>query len=503
MLKRNIIANFLGKIWPSLLGLLLVPVYLKYLGVEAYGLIGFFVSLQGLMAFLDMGLSTASVREIARDSVTEADKIRQLDLVYTFQSVYWGVAILLASVFFFASRWLAYEWITSDGIPVEVIRLAAIVFGITLALRWPVALYTGVMRGLEKQVLVNLVSSASVTLRNVGATLMIVFVSQSVLAFLLWQLGAALVEVSVMAYLAWRMLPRQEGHKSAFRLSIIKQVGKFSASLTIVSILASIFKQFDRIAITKILSLEFVGYYVAAYTIYELLSYFVAPVADAAFPRFSSLLSQNNKAELVKIYHGSAQTISFFIAPVSAFVVLFSWDILFLWSRSNEIAQNAHTTLSVLALAYSFNAMMHIPLMLQYAAGITFISMAVNIFGFVFLLPLMYFIISHFGLAGAGITWLIFNVLYYLVVPHIMHSQVLPGEKVKWIFKDTLAFMFLAWLLIGGTYLVVNLLGNRLLTFGMVCVAGMVYITICRSLYETIRSLIKLSAFKVSLTARN
>ena len=47
MLKRNLIANYLGQGWTALMGLAFIPLYIKYLGIEAYGLIGIFALLQG------------------------------------------------------------------------------------------------------------------------------------------------------------------------------------------------------------------------------------------------------------------------------------------------------------------------------------------------------------------------------------------------------------------------------------------------------------------------
>jgi O-antigen/teichoic acid export membrane protein len=494
MFKNNVIANFLGKVWPSLLGLILVPIYLHYLGIEAYGLVGFFVALQGLIGFLDMGLSTASVREVARERSLGESVVRLPDLLRTFEVVYWGVAALIGVGFLLSSDWLATEWIVSQSLPTDLIRLAAIIFGVTLALRWPVALYSGVLRGLEKQVLLNVVAAILATLRNVGAALMVVFVSRSILLFLLWQLGAALVEIIVMFLLAWRLLPRQSGRAPAFHFEILKRVGRFGVSLTIISILASIFKQFDRVAITRLLSLEAVGYYVAAYTIYELLSYFVTPVVDAAFPRFSSLLSQGNTESLADMYHNTAQIVSFFVAPATAFVSLFSYDILLIWTRSPEVAQNAHQTLSILALAYGFNAMMHIPVMLQYAAGMTSIAMGVNVLGSLFLLPFMYLVIERFGIAGAGITWLIFNLLYYLIAPHVMHRRILPGHQTKWIFKDTLSFLLLAWALMGGAYVLGLNFGYRILVLLGVLMSFLIYAILCLWNYPVIRSLLPRTA---------
>ncbi|MEN8215666.1 MAG: hypothetical protein ABFS56_04685 [Pseudomonadota bacterium] len=61
-IKLNIIANFAGKAWTVLMSLAFVPLYIKFIGVEAYGLIGFFVTLQAVFGLLDLGLSTTLFR---------------------------------------------------------------------------------------------------------------------------------------------------------------------------------------------------------------------------------------------------------------------------------------------------------------------------------------------------------------------------------------------------------------------------------------------------------
>ena len=65
-LKRNIIANYFGQGWAAVMGLAFVPLYIEYLGMEAYGLIGLFSVLQAWLAMLDMGMTPTLNREMAR-----------------------------------------------------------------------------------------------------------------------------------------------------------------------------------------------------------------------------------------------------------------------------------------------------------------------------------------------------------------------------------------------------------------------------------------------------
>jgi O-antigen/teichoic acid export membrane protein len=65
-LKKNTIANYIGQFYTMFIGIFMLPFYLKYLGAEAYGLVGFFTMLMSWMALLDLGLSTTLARETAK-----------------------------------------------------------------------------------------------------------------------------------------------------------------------------------------------------------------------------------------------------------------------------------------------------------------------------------------------------------------------------------------------------------------------------------------------------
>ena len=54
---RNLLAGLANSSWSALVGFAAVPFYLKYLGMEAYGLIGFFMTVQVMFQLLDMGLA--------------------------------------------------------------------------------------------------------------------------------------------------------------------------------------------------------------------------------------------------------------------------------------------------------------------------------------------------------------------------------------------------------------------------------------------------------------
>ena len=64
-IRKNTIANFIGFGYTSVIGIVVYPLYLKYLGAEAYGLVGFFTLMQSWLYMLDMGFSPTLARQIS------------------------------------------------------------------------------------------------------------------------------------------------------------------------------------------------------------------------------------------------------------------------------------------------------------------------------------------------------------------------------------------------------------------------------------------------------
>ena len=79
-LKHNLVANYLGQGWEAIMSLAFISFYIKYLGIESYGLIGLFALLQVWLSLLDMGMSPTLGREMARFSgdAHSAQSIRDL-----------------------------------------------------------------------------------------------------------------------------------------------------------------------------------------------------------------------------------------------------------------------------------------------------------------------------------------------------------------------------------------------------------------------------------------
>src|ERR1017187_5737326 len=133
-LRNNVVANYSGQGWSALMGLAFVPVYIRYLGIEAYGLIGIFALLQVWLALLDMGMRPALAREMARFTAGAHNAQSIRDMLRSVEAIGMAIAGVVVLGIWAASRWLAFDWLRAQSLPIDVVARALTVMGFVIAM---------------------------------------------------------------------------------------------------------------------------------------------------------------------------------------------------------------------------------------------------------------------------------------------------------------------------------------------------------------------------------
>ena len=433
-LKKNVLANFAGSVWAALMGLAFVPFYIRLMGVESFGIVGVFASLMGMLAVLDLGLSQAMNREMARLSSEKQDIRRMADTARTLEVVYWGVALFVGVVIALLAPLLANYWLNPEQLSRGDLQQALWIMGLVVALRWPVSLYMGGLNGLQRQVQLNVLLSAVATIQGVGALVVLWFVAPTIQAFFIWQAAMALAQVITLRTALWRSLPR--GHAGTFNKKVLNEIWHFAAGMTGISLLATILTQLDKIILSKILTLTEFGYYSFAATVAAVLSRLVGPIFTAYYPRLTELVSKSDQTGLVNAYHQGSQLMAVMVLPLAFVLALFSKEILEVWTRNPDMVLHASLLISLLTIGNALNGIMHLPYALQLAHGWTRLAFLQNVGAVIILAPAIYLATMRWGAIGSAIVWVILNVGYVLISIHVMHRRLLVEEKWRWYFDD-------------------------------------------------------------------
>lgn len=444
-LKRNLVANYLGQAWTGLIGLAFVPLYIRYLGIESYGLIGVFTLLQTWFLLLDMGLTPALGREMARFTAGAHSVQSIRDLLLSIERVGGAIAGLIGVLVWGASTWLATHWLSAQQLSPEAVARAIALMGIVVALRFLEGLYRGALLGLQRQVFFNLVNSLFATLRAAGAVVILAWWSPTIEAYFLWQAGTSLAVVVVLAIAVRRELPPAPAAPRFCRQALI-DIRHFAGGMLATSFLAMLLTQVDKLLLSRLLSLENFGYYTLAATVGAAVYLLITPITQSFYPRLTELIVKGDQRELAEVYHRGARLVTLLATPGALMLAAFGEDLLLLWTDDMLLARHVAPLLALLACGTLLNGFMHMPYMLQLASGWTSLAVRINLVAVAFLVPAILWATPRYGAIGAAWVWILLNVGYIVVGIQFMHRRLLAADKWRWYCNDVLK----PALLIGG-----------------------------------------------------
>ena len=446
-LGRNLFAGLANSVWSALIGLAVVPFYLKYLGIEAYGLIGFFVTTQAVLGLLDMGMAPTINREVARCSASgnlrEAGK-----LLHTLAVGYWSMAGAIALLIFALAPLIAEYWLQSRQLSTQTILHAVTLMGVVVACRWPIGLYQGALIGAQHLTVSSAINITMATVGSVGAVLMLAFVSPTIEAFFIWQACVGLVYAAAMRWGAWRIIGSPQGVR--FDAGGLKNIWRFSAGMSGVAISSVILMQLDKVLLSKILSLEDFGRYTLAGVVAGGLYVLLTPAFNVIYPRLSALVVTGDTEKLTDLYRSGTRLLAAVLFPIAAVAGVFSEQILLLWTGNPSLASSTAPVVSLFLIGTALNGAMHFPYALQLAYGMTRLPLTINAILVVVMIPTTIFLALRYGAVGGSAAWATLNGIYLLIGTLLTHRALLKGIGLQWLLWDVGMPLGVSLLVVGG-----------------------------------------------------
>ena len=436
MLKRNIVANYMGTAWNAIMGIAFVPLYIKYLGTEAYGIIGVSAVIGTFLSFFDLGLSPMLSREMARyrGGVHAAESIRSLLRVVELCS--WSVGLLGMAALWFAAPWLASGWFRSESLGPDTLAHALRIMAAVIGLRFVEGMYRGVLIGLQRQVTVNAISSAAATMRGLGAIAVLAWWSPTLDAFFWWQGAVALISIAMFVIFGYAALPR-----AAVTLTrgfeTLRATWPFARGMLISSFLVLGLTQTDKLLLSRLLELSDYGQYMLALTASSCIAMAAGPLGQALYPRLTELHATGATESFVREFHRTAQLVMVVAGSIGIVLIVFADRIMLLWTGNPELTAATTTPLRFLGLGSLLNACMHAPYYCQLATGWTGISNRINAASILLVIPALILVVPRSGTTGAAAVWAGLNAGYVIFGAQVSFRTLMPTEMGRWYLRDT------------------------------------------------------------------
>lgn len=448
--KRNVIANYVSQIYVTLIAILMVPVYLRYMGAEAYGLVGFFAMLQAWFNLLDMGLTPTMARETARfnGGASDAQSLRRL--LRAMEGIFFMVAAVGATAMITGAESISAIWLKVEQLPLVEVQHAIVLMAIIVALRWICGLYRGAINGFERITWLSGFNISIATARFVLVIPIFIYVGASPTHFFAYQLVLAIIEVTVLMTKTYRLLPKvAQSHRTPWKWAPLRNVLKFSLTVAITGSIWVFVTQTDKLVLSKLLPLTEYAYFTLAVLVAGGVLIVSGPISGALLPRLSRLAASGDDRGVIQLYRDATQLVAIIAMPASLMLAFFAEQVLWAWTGDAHIARTTAPVLSLYAVGNGILAVSAFPYYLQFAKGDLRLHLIGNGIFVSFLIPSLIWATKHYGVIGAGWAWLTANAIYFLAWTPLVHRKFAAGLHTLWIVRDLTAIVVVSLLGVG------------------------------------------------------
>ena len=400
-IAKNTAYNLLGYGIPLLFALFTIPLLIKDLGIERFGILNLAWIVIGYFSFFDFGIGKGLTKIIAEKiGLNQTEHIPRIFWTSLFLML--ALSFLIAIVLSFFVPALVAMFNISSKMQLEAVNTFYI---LTFAI--PIVSTTAGLRGVleayQRFDIVNIMRVFLGMFTFLGPLLVLIFVNS-----LFW-IVLFLVLIRIIIWILYLIqsfrVDKSIRNEIVFDLSSIKPLLKFSIWITIANIVGPFIIYSDRFLIGALVSAAAIAYYATPYEIVSKLLIIPSALSVVLFPVFSASFFSNPETSK-KIFLRGAKFIFIILYPIVFFIVMFSYEIIELWI-SKDFAVKSSFTMQLLAIGILMNSISLIPNNFLQGIGKPKIPTLINLIELPFYLFVMWFSVQTAGIKGAATAYLI------------------------------------------------------------------------------------------------
>ncbi len=401
MIVKNIFFNTLSRLINLTSHFLFIPIYIKFLGIEGYGVIGIYIVFFTFLTFTDFGMTATITRLMAlKDDSTETTRNKKT-IFNTFEITYFSVmiVILLLSLIFLDP--ISSNFFNeSDGVIQDKIFIFFLMIW-SLFFQLPSSLYVGALMGLNRQQTANILMSTAALARGIFAILFL-YINPSLESFFCSQI---LVNISYLIILKTSVQKSLTGTNTVkrFDIKVLKDNLTFTSNMALLSILGIILSNSDKLFIANLLSLRDIGLYTLAFNLSTLPIMICQIISVSSYPKIIEEVENFQALSFSKFYQGLNTLMATILIPLCLTLTFFNYHISYAWIGDMEISRDVYFYAVILVAAQTIQGSTMIAYYFALSRQVTLPQIVIALFSAVILLPVMYFSIIKYELLGASL----------------------------------------------------------------------------------------------------
>lgn len=402
---KNVGWNLFGMLMPLALAIFTIPLLLRLIGEERFGILTLVWGLAAYVGMFDLGIGRATTQYVAKLRGTSERKniylVIQIARKLALLSGLGGAVLFLLLVFSGAYKAINF----SPNLESEIFY-TGILIAVLIPLQALAAMYRGINEAFEDFKLISIIK-IFVGIINFIGPLLVAYITRN-LAFLV----VTIVISRCIGLFAFSFAARK--HINLYKNEIIankieeknrikKYLLNFGGWFTLSSFVGPILVQSDRFLIAGVLTASAVASYTIPYEVVIQSLILVVAISHVAFPNLALELHNNRKNALL-LFNKWTKLIVFAMAGLCTALGLLLPLILPLWI-GEYLPDNSIEVGQILCLGIFINCVGLMYYTLLQAEGRSDLTAKIHVAEVPFYLLLLWFLIVNYGVIGAAIAW--------------------------------------------------------------------------------------------------
>lgn len=383
-----------------LVALFAIPMIVKGLGTEQFGILTIVWMVIGYFGLFDLGLGRALTQLVA-EKLGGGEEEEIPAIAWSTLGLMFLLGLVGALVVVLISPWLVQSVLK---VPVEYQRDTIRSFYL-LAASMPIVVNTaglyGVLSALQRFKLLNAIRMPLGVFTYLGPLAVFPF-SRGIFAVTAVLVVGRVINFVAHLYFCLRELPALRSTVT-FRPSLLGKLLGFGGWMTVSNVIGPLMVYLDRFLIGSMLSMAAVAYYATPYEVVTKLWIIPGALLSVMFPAFATSHVQDRE-RTTALFNRGVKYLFIALFPITLVIVIFAREGLQVWLGA-QFAKSSTAVLQWLAVGVFINSLAQAPFTFLQGIGRPDITAKLHVIELFPYLALLWWLLISFGIAGAAAAW--------------------------------------------------------------------------------------------------
>lgn len=383
-----------------LLALVCIPILIRGLGKERFGVLTLAWALIGYASLFDLGLGRALTQLVAQ-KLGSGEEHEVASVAWTSLVLMCLLGVVGAGVVLLIAPWLVDRMLKIQ----DALRREVLISFYLLGISIPAVIVTSGLRGLmeahQRFDLVNILR-VPMGIFSFGSPLLVLPFSNRLVPIVSVLVVGRFIWCGAHLLFCFRVAPELRD-RIAWHSAAAGPLLRFGGWMTVSNVVSPMMVTLDRFLIGTVISVTAVAYYA---TPYEVATKFL-PVAGALvsvmFPAFSTS-SVQNLSRTALLFDRSLKCLFALLFPLVLLVILVSPDALTIWLGA-DFAQHSFRVLQWLTLGIFINCLAQVPFAMVQGLGRPDVAAKLHLLELPVYAATLYWLTKTHGIDGAAVAW--------------------------------------------------------------------------------------------------